>query len=84
MIRTEKWKYIYYKGFSPQLFNLERDPNEFEDLGQDQKYEKIRAELKDLLLKRLINRKNLLTVDEKFVLKGQDVESEGGVMIGVW
>ena len=84
MIRTEKWKYIYYKGFSPQLFNLEKDPNEFEDLGQDQKYEKIRAELKDLLLKRLINRKNLLTVDEKFVLKGQDIESEGGVMIGVW
>ena len=40
--------------------------------------------LKDELLKRLINRKNLLTVDEKFVLKGQDVESEGGVMIGVW
>ena len=84
MIRTEKWKYIYYKGFSPQLFNLERDPNEFEDLGQNQNYEKIRTELKDLLLKRLINRKNLLTVDEKFVLKGQDVESEGGVMIGVW
>ena len=84
MIRTKKWKYIYYKGFSPQLFNLERDPNEFEDLGQNQNYEKIRTELKDLLLKRLINRKNLLTVDEKFVLKGQDVESEGGVMIGVW
>ena len=84
MIRTEKWKYIYYKGFSPQLFNLEKDPNEFEDLGQNQNYEKIRTELKDLLLKRLINRKNLLTVDEKFVLKGQDVESEGGVMIGVW
>ena len=39
---------------------------------------------KDELKKRLINRKNLLTVDEKFVLKGQDVESEGGVMIGVW
>ena len=84
MIRTEKWKYINNKGISPKLFNLEKDPNEFEDLGQDQEYEKIRTELKDLLLKRLINRKNLLTVDEKFVLKGQDVKSEGGVMIGVW
>ena len=84
MIRTEKWKYIYYKSFPPQLFDLENDPEEYSDLGQEKKYENIRNDLKDLLLKRLINRKNLLSVEEKFVLRGQDVKSEGGVMIGVW
>ena len=84
MIRTEKWKYIYYKSFPPQLFDLENDPEEYSDLGQEKKYENIRNDLKDLLLKRLINRKNLLSVEEKFVLRGQDVKSEGGVIIGVW
>ena len=66
------------------MFDLENDPEEYSDLGQEKKYENIRNDLKDLLLKRLINRKNLLSVEEKFVLRGQDVKNEGGVMIGVW
>ena len=34
MIRNNEWKYIYFKGFPPQLFNLKNDPDEFKDLGQ--------------------------------------------------
>ena len=40
MIRTNKWKYIYYKGFPPQLFDLINDPEEFKDLGQEENYSK--------------------------------------------
>jgi choline-sulfatase len=32
MIRWEKWKYVYYVGFAPQLFDLEDDPQELNDL----------------------------------------------------
>jgi arylsulfatase A-like enzyme len=84
MIRTNNWKYIYFKGFPPQLFDLINDPDEFHDLGQTAKYSEVRDELKDLLLQRLINRKNLVTVTEEHVLKDRDDTSDDGVMIGVW
>ncbi len=35
MIRQGHWKYVHYAGnYPPQLFNLEKDPLECEDLGQ--------------------------------------------------
>jgi len=33
MIRWQGWKYIYYVGARPQLFNLQDDPDELEDLA---------------------------------------------------
>ena len=84
MIRTDKWKYVYFKSFPPQLFDLTKDPAEFHDLGQLSEYNEVRNELKDILLQRLINRKNLVTFNEERILKQRDDSSEGGVMIGVW
>ena len=69
MIRNNKWKYIYYKGFPPQLFDLKNDPDEFNDLGQTPKYSKIVDEMKDILLDRITNRKNRVAATDEFVLK---------------
>ena len=33
MVRLGEWKYIYCHGSAPQLFNLARDPNEWENLA---------------------------------------------------
>jgi choline-sulfatase len=35
MIRHGKYKYIYYVGLPPMLFDLEADPHERNDLGRD-------------------------------------------------
>ena len=35
MIRMGKWKYVHYVGHPPQLFDLEADPEEADDLGRD-------------------------------------------------
>lgn len=32
MIRWQQWKYVYYVGFDPQLFDLMEDPDEMNDL----------------------------------------------------
>ena len=45
MIRKDRWKYVYYVGFAPQLFDLESDPAELVDLGSDEAYRAIRDEL---------------------------------------
>ena len=46
MIRKDKWKYIYYVGFEPELFNLAKDPEETNDLSQNKDYKDILNELK--------------------------------------
>ena len=46
MIRKGKWKYIYYVGFQPELFDLEQDPEEMNDLSQINEYKDILNELK--------------------------------------
>ena len=84
MIRNNRWKYVYYKGFSPQLFDLRNDPDEFNDLGQSKDYSKIREEMKELLLQRIISRKNRVAASDEFVMKDRDYTKEDGIMIGVW
>ena len=84
MIRNKRWKYIYYKGFPSQLFDLENDPDEFIDLGQSTEYLKIREEMKENLLQRIISRKNRVAATDEFVLKERDYTKDNGIMIGVW
>jgi choline-sulfatase len=33
MLRQGQYKYIYYEGFAPELFNLKTDPEEVNDLA---------------------------------------------------
>ncbi len=84
MIRTERWKYVYFKGFQPQLFDLENDPDEFDDLGTCADHQDIRADMQDLLLDRLTDRKNRVTQTDEAVLKIRAGEGSSGIMIGVW
>ena len=51
MIRKGPWKYIYYSGLAPQLFNLDTDPGEVDDLGTSAEHEAILADLHAELLK---------------------------------
>ena len=84
MCIRDRWKYIYFKGFPPQLFNLKNDPDEFKDLGQSKDHSKIRNEMKELLLKKLVSRKNRVAASDEFVLEDRDYTKEDDIMIGVW
>jgi arylsulfatase A-like enzyme len=84
MIRTDVWKYIHFKGFPPMLFDLINDPDEFDDLGQSDAHIPIIVEMKELLLEKLINRKNRVTMSDDEVITERDDEGEIGILIGVW
>ena len=44
MVRWSRWKYVHYVGHRPQLFDLEADPHEMNDLGESSNHAQIRAE----------------------------------------
>ena len=41
MIRKGKWKYVYYVGYPAQLFNLENDPHEANDLAGNKDFQPV-------------------------------------------
>ena len=44
MIREGHYKYVYYVGYPPQLFDLKADPEELRDLGEDPGFGEILAQ----------------------------------------
>ncbi|MEO1018269.1 MAG: sulfatase-like hydrolase/transferase [Pseudomonadota bacterium] len=46
MLLRDNYKYIYYHDFPAQLFDLQQDPGEHHDLGQDPAYASVRETLR--------------------------------------
>jgi choline-sulfatase len=76
MIRKGRWKYIFYVGLAPQLFDLEADPTEANDLGLDTNFEQIRSEF-NIELRKILDPEaisNLAFADQALLL-----EKHGGL-----
>jgi choline-sulfatase len=79
MVRYKEYKLVYYHGYAPQLFNLDVDPDETNDLSHVKSYKNI----KQLLLLQLtegwdgeemINRRDAKKPDLAFMKRwGQNV-----------
>jgi choline-sulfatase len=50
MLRSGRWKLAYYHGHNPQLFDLEGDPAEQDDLGTSRAYATVRQAMLQRLL----------------------------------
>lgn len=84
MLRTERWKYIEYDGFRPQLFDLRNDPHELDDLGGDPAAAKVREKLHERLFQWLRSRKMRITVSDAEVERRTDTHKSRGVIFGEW
>jgi len=84
MIRTERWKYVHFRGFRPQLFDLAADPNELDDRGADPALAEVRAEMAARLMDRLMSRKNRVTMTDAAISAMDRRVDEMGVKIGYW
>jgi choline-sulfatase len=49
MIRHGKWKYVHYVAYPPQLFDLERDPEELTDLAGDPQQSEVLRQCRERL-----------------------------------
>ena len=49
MIRHGKWKYVHYVAYPPQLFDLERDPEELTDLAGDPQHSDVLRQCRERL-----------------------------------
>jgi len=51
MIRKGQYKMVYVPGYEPELFDLSKDPNEWNNVVNDPAYKEIRTELEAAVLK---------------------------------
>ena len=84
MVRTDRWKYILYEGFTPQLFDLDKDPDEFYDLGQSPDHAEIRSEMHERLFTWLRGRRTRICVSEEEARQRTGSAPDLGVIIGEW
>ena len=71
MIRTGRWKYVYYVGHKAELYDLAADPGETRNLAADPEHADTIAKLKQTLLDWLI------TSDEKDQIAPRWLTDEG-------
>ncbi|MCY3768463.1 MAG: sulfatase-like hydrolase/transferase [Gammaproteobacteria bacterium] len=85
MARDHCWKFIYYQGFPPQLFDLKTDPDELVDLGRDPRLEPVRQRMKEAIFQWQYSLKRRVGL-EYGVLEGQGPQrdEEYGIIIGRW
>jgi arylsulfatase A-like enzyme len=84
MLRTDRWKYVHFRGYRPQLFDLIKDPDEFTDLGALPSFKPVRQRLHEQLLDRLTDRRNRVTVDDTWMRGVREQERSAGIVIGKW
>ena len=84
MVRTDRWKYVHWQGFAPQLFDLDADPAEYSDLGRDPDLEGVRREMHERLLAWFMRLKRRVTVTDEEVDAATAAHKRAGVFFGQW
>ena len=84
MVRTDRWKYVWWQDFRPMLFDLVNDPKELRDLGADSAHAHIRREMEERMAAWLKARKTRVTVDDAYVEARTATHKKHGIFFGVW
>ena len=82
MIMDQRWKYIHAEGFRPLLFDLENDPNEYVDLGDDPAHEATRARLHEALFTWARRHHTRITMSDDEIVARYGGEVRRGILIG--
>ena len=83
MALTERWKYIFYENYRPQLFDVVNDADELHDLGESADHADIRADLHERLFHWLRNRRTRIGIDDDTIVERAGMKPKG-LTIGKW
>jgi arylsulfatase A-like enzyme len=84
MVRSDRWKYVFYEGFEPQLFDLDNDPDELTDRASDPSCQGVLDEHRDRLFHWFRCRKSTVTVDYDYLDTRHEFATRGGFIFGEW
>lgn len=83
-VRTDRWRYVYWLDEPEQLYDLQADADEFQDLGTSGTHADVRAQLRNRLLDWMLRGKRRTTMTDDAVEKGTNAHKRAGVYFGQW
>ena len=84
MVTDGRWKYMHAIGFRPMLFDLESDPGELQDLGENPAYASEISRLDAALRHWQFRLSQRTTRSESQIMAMRGRSPRRGVLIGVW
>ena len=86
MVFDGRWKYIHASGFRPMLYDLQSDPEEFDDRGGDPSCADIIARLQAALFDWALHPNSHITASNERIAAYADnqLQIKGGILIGIW
>lgn len=91
MVFDGRYKLVDCRAFRPILFDLENDPKELVDLGDDSSYADVRTRLLDAIRSWYHDGRNRITMSDDAVMETDALRHEGcdpdvseGILIGYW
>jgi arylsulfatase A-like enzyme len=84
MVRTDDWKYVHWLGLRPQLYDLQADSRELDDLGADPRLAQVRAGLHERLFEWMSRLKLRTTISDADVELRTNAHRKHGIHFGVW
>ena len=86
MVFDGRWKYIHASGFRPMLYDLQTDPQEFADRGEDPACAEVIARLQAALFDWALHPKMHITTPNAKIAQyaGGQMQVKGGILIGIW
>ena len=86
MVFDGRYKMVHCDGYRPILHDLQEDPNEFFDHGDDPDYAEIIAHMRNLLLEWALTRKNRITKSDAEIEAYEEkaLQLGAGIVIGFW
>jgi arylsulfatase A-like enzyme len=86
MVFDGRWKYIHASGFRPMLYDLQSDPQELVDRGEDPDCSDVSARLQAVLFDWALHPNNHITTSREKIAAYADnqLQVKGGILIGIW
>ena len=84
MVRTARWKYMYFENFPPQLFDLEADPNELDDLGRTAGHAEVCADMEARLFAWFRHLRLRTTISDTEIERRTGKAKARGYRFGEW
>ncbi|MET0605370.1 MAG: sulfatase-like hydrolase/transferase [Beijerinckiaceae bacterium] len=84
MVRTARWKYVFFEEFPPQLFELAIDPHELNDLGRAEGYDSVKAEMERRVFDWFRARRTRVTISDETIEALTGKARERGYIFGAW
>jgi arylsulfatase A-like enzyme len=84
MVFDGRWKMTHAEGFRPMLFDLDSDPQELCDLGDDPDSAPVLARLTEVMNVWARGHHNRVTISDEVIAQRSDGELKRGYIIGFW